>query len=108
VPPGEPIFSAQSRHDYVHDQDLLLYYLSDRRSAVRDDHFDPGVTTREDVQRRIVTDIERLAIRVVVRWMAKATPPPGAILESRYLDEYLERAFEPKETIGRYEIWTRR
>ena len=106
--PDEPIFSGSTRHDYVHDQDLLLYYLSRRRSAIHDDHFDPGVTTREDVQRRIAADIDRIGIRVVVRRNANTAVPPGTPLGSTYLDEFLAQTFQRSETIGRYEIWLRR
>lgn len=106
--PGEPIFSAAARHDFVHDQDLLLYWLSGRPAVLHGDHFDPGVTTREDVQRRMVADLERHRVRVVVRRNAKSGEAPAVAPGATLLDEHLAQRYAPTESIGRYEIWIRR
>jgi hypothetical protein len=108
VPAGHPFLSACRRHDQIHDQDLLLHFVADRPAIPFDWHFDPGVTTRADVQRRIVADCERADVRVVVRYDAAlhgvAGPDQhGALV----LDEWIAARFTPRETIGRYEIWAR-
>lgn len=109
VPPGEPFLSACDRHDRIHDQDLLLYFVADRPAVPFDWHFDPGVTTREDVQRGIVDDCRRAGVRLVVRFhsWSSGTPtvgPPGA----HVLDDWIAAEFAKSDTFGRYEVWTRR
>lgn len=107
VPPDESFFSACSRHDVIHDQDLVLYAGVGRLPQVYDWHFDPGLTTREDVQRRLAADLERARVRVVVRRLWD--PPPGwPAGGSRFLDDWLAARFAPTETYGRYVIWLRR
>jgi hypothetical protein len=109
VPPGRSFLSACPRHDSVYDQDLVLYLAVGRPAVPFDWHFDPGVTTREDVQRRIVADCVRADIRVIVRYDspssdASAPAPDG----SHVLDEWIASEFAKSETIGRYEVWTKR
>jgi hypothetical protein len=107
--PGDALLSACSRHDVIQDQDLLLYFAVGRLPPVYDYHFDPGVTTREDVQRGIVADAERADVRVVVRYDSRnARVPPGAPAGSRFLDGWIDANFRREERIGRYEIWSRR
>jgi hypothetical protein len=109
VPPGRAFLSACERHDRIHDQDLLLYFVADRPAVPFDWHFDPGVTTREDVQRRIVADCERADVGVVVRWDGPSHGDPTGLPDgSRFLDEWIASKFAKAETVGRYEIWTRR
>ncbi len=109
VPPGEPFFSACSRHDRIHDQDLLLYFVADRPAVPFDWHFDPGVTTREDVQRGIVADCVRAKMNVIVRYRSASSDLPSSGPEgSLVLDDWIAGEFAKSESIGRYEIWTRR
>ncbi len=109
VPQGRPFFSACRRHDFIHDQDLLLHFVADRPATPFDWHFDPGVTTREDVQRRLAADVARDDIRVVVRTGPRTFPefagmPPG----SGFLDAWLAERFRHAESAGKYEIWLRK
>lgn len=109
VPPDRTFLSACGRHDRIHDQDLVLYYAAGRPAVPYDWHFDPGVTTREDTQRGIAADCDRARIDVIVRHRGPEQddddPRPAG---SRWLDEWIAARFAPLETIGRYEIWTRR
>jgi hypothetical protein len=109
VPEGGTFLSACSRHDRIHDQDVLLYFAAGRPAVPFDWHFDPGITTREDVQRRIVADCERAGVRVVVRFRSA----PDAVLDampegSHVLDEWIAANFAAGETFGRYVVWVRR
>jgi len=109
VAPGRPFLSACERHDRIHDQDLLLYFLTDRPAVPFDWHFDPGVTTREDVQRRLAADCERAGVRVVVRYDGPSHgEPTGRPDGSTFLDEWIGARFTRAETVGRYEIWVLR
>lgn len=103
-----PFLSACARHDRVMDQDLLLYFAVGTLPPVRHFHFDPGVTTRADVQREIVADSERAGVRVIVRYDSRnAEPPPGTPPGATLLDAWIAERFQRAERIGRYEIWTR-
>ena len=108
VPPDGTFLSACRRHDVVHDQDLVLYFAAGRPAVPYDWHFDPGITTREDVQRGIVADCERAEIGVIVRLGGSERDAPVAAAGSRLLDDWIAVHFARAESIGRYEIWTRR
>jgi hypothetical protein len=108
VPPDRTFLSACRRHDVIHDQDLLLYFATGRPAVPYDWHFDPGITTREDVQRGVVDDCERARIDVIVRFGGPAADEDFGPAGSRLLDEWIAAHFAPAETIGRYAIWTRR
>jgi hypothetical protein len=108
VPPDRTFLSACRRHDVVLDQDLVLYFAAGRPAAPYDWHFDPGITTREDVQRGIVADCERARIDVIVRLGGSERDAPVQSAGSRLLDDWIAAQFAPAEAIGRYEIWTRR
>ena len=109
VPSGGAFLSACERHDRIHDQDLLLYFAADRRAVPFDWHFDPGITTREDVQRGIVADCERAGVGVVVRYAGPAHDAlPAAPGGSQVLDEWIAASFRSAETFGRYEVMVRR
>jgi hypothetical protein len=108
VPPDRTFLSACRRHDVIHDQDLVLYFAAGRPAVAYDWHFDPGITTREDVQRGIVEDCERARIDVIVRHGGPAADDDVGPAGSRLLDDWISAHFAPAEEIGRYEIWTRR
>ncbi|MGH9387568.1 MAG: ArnT family glycosyltransferase [Vicinamibacterales bacterium] len=110
VPEDEPIYVGLVRHDAVVISNQSFYYLSGRRVASRYNELHPGVVDREDIQREIIADLERLKVRCAVLWdfgWSKAVmndilaarrrqiPEIGATV----LDEYLARNFEQ---IGRF------
>ena len=57
--PNEPIFSGSTRHNLLAGNDVLLYFAAERQAGVRDYSMMPGITTRRDVQQRIVDDLQR-------------------------------------------------
>lgn len=103
---GSIVLSASARHDRIHDQDLVLYFALGQLPPVFDYHFDPGVTTRDDVQRGIVADAERAGVDVVVLYDSKDGAPPAAT--PMPLDAWIASSFRPRGLkIGRYEIRVR-
>ncbi len=103
---GAIVLSASARHDRIHDQDLVLYFALGQLPPVFDYHFDPGVTTRDDVQRGIVADAERAGVDVVVLYDSKDGAPPAAT--PMPLDAWIASTFRPRGLrIGRYEIRVR-
>ena len=60
----EPIFAGEVRNDHALLNPLIAYYLADRPPGVRDTMYNPGVTTTEQTQRRMVEDLRRHAVRL--------------------------------------------
>ncbi len=103
VPSGEKIFVTNERTDSgAPDTELLLYFFTDRRPGTEVFSLFTGVTSREEVQRRIIADLERSAVRAVVRVPSQgyADPSPG----SRTLDQYFEKSFHVSARFGRYAV----
>ncbi len=106
VPPGEPIYVAPRRSDLVTFSDPLLHYLTDRPNVLRRDVL---LQAKPQEQARIVAALERTRPKAIIRWTApeSAKPEPnrrGRPSGSHALDEYLDRAYEPRATYGDYEI----
>jgi hypothetical protein len=113
VPPGEPVFAANPRHDLVRVGNPLVYVLVDRPNATRYDVMQPGVITTAPVQREIVGDLERSRTRLVIRWLsptADQREPNGAGRSSgvRVLDRYLARRYREVRRFGDYAVLRRR
>jgi hypothetical protein len=100
--PGEPIFVGNLQHRRVTSNDLSLYYLAGRPAATRWMQFDPGLTTREDVQRDIVRELDHARPRVVVLlrggWVEE--PNPSSLPGSSVLDQYIARHYQPVDSSG--------
>ncbi len=105
------IFVANQRHDRVHTDALMLYVLSRLPSGTYFHDFIPGVTTTREVQKRIVSDLERSEVRTVIVWKSALPDEPN---ESRVssgvfvLDDFLRSAFVRVRQTKDYEILTRR
>jgi hypothetical protein len=109
VPPGEPIFVANPRHDLVKAGNPLVYVLLDRPNPTRYDVMQPGVVTTAPVQREMVGDLERARPELVVRWLnpvAAEAEPNGAGRSSgvRILDRYLRRRYHERRRFGDYAV----
>jgi hypothetical protein len=106
VPSGEPIFVGLSDHRRTILNHLLLYFVVGRAGGTRHMPFDPNLTSREDVQARIVRDLEsRRAIWVL--WSGEAgrvepndSPHPG----SNLLDQYIKETFQPVAVFGHFDV----
>jgi hypothetical protein len=113
VPSGSPTYVATRRADLVTSGYPLLYALADRPNVSRYDIEAPGVVTSLPVQREIVADLERARPAAVVRDTSPLTaaPEPNRAGESsgvRLLDDYLDRAYAPAATYGRFTVLARR
>jgi hypothetical protein len=113
VRPGDPTYVATRRADLVTSGYPLFYVLAERPNVSRYDIAAPGVVTSLPVQREIVADLERERPPAVVRDTSPVTaaPEPNRAGESsgvRVLDDYLERAYAPAVTYGRFVVLARR
>ncbi len=73
--PDEPIFAGEVRNEHAFLNPLMAYYLADRPPGVRDTMYNPGVTTTDRTQQRMVDDLRRNRVRYLV-------------LDTRYADCY--------------------
>jgi hypothetical protein len=110
VPESERIYVGLMRHDAVVISNPIFYYLADRRIASRYNELHPGIVDREEVQREIIADLERLHVRCAVLWdFGWPKPYMDSILAARQrqipalgattLDEYFRREFQE---VGRF------
>lgn len=108
--PGEPIFVANPRHDFVRVGNPLLYTLLERPNPTRYDVMQPGVVTTELVQREIVGSLAGTS--VVVRWVhpTACNPEPNGAGRSSgvdILDRYLAENFRERSRHGDYVVLVR-
>jgi hypothetical protein len=97
--PDEPLFVGLTSHEYTTANPLLIYYLADRRPAVRDTMFNPGLTNTDPVQERMVHDLEAStpAFLVLDRSMADRSEDTNdsRIPGSTILDTFIRSAYHP-------------
>ena len=105
----ERIFVGNVRHDRVYVNDMDLYYLADRRGAVRRMQFDPNVTNREDEQLRMIREIDGHGTRVVVLAPVDypLEPNDSSKSDSTVLDRWLAERFREVDRAGGYRMLLR-
>jgi len=119
VPADEPIYVGLERHDATVISCPILYYLCDRRPAVRHHELHPGVTDREDVQAEMLGWIEGRGARCAILWRfgwpkerldgirdraRRAVPGAG----SDTLDAWIASRYEHLASYGEYDVcWMR-
>ncbi|MFN0006579.1 MAG: hypothetical protein ACKVXR_01625 [Planctomycetota bacterium] len=119
VPADEPIYVGLARHDATVISSPIVYYLCDRRPAVRYHELHPAITDREDVQGEMRASIEERGVRCVVLWRfgwprnrldairdRNRRAVPGAGCEE--LDRWITGRFERVESHGEFDVcWAR-
>jgi hypothetical protein len=119
VPEGEPIYVGLGRHDSVMVSMQIFYYLADRPVASRYNELHPGIVDRDEIQREIIGDLERLKVRCAILWnFGWPKAQMDAILEARRreiaelgatrLDEYLRSEFEEVLQHGEFVLMWRK
>jgi hypothetical protein len=102
--PDDPVFVGLSRHDKIFINDILLYFIMDRKSVTKWVEFDPGVQTSEPIQREIVRDLKRSKPKLIVIeaiWLDWREPNDTSVSSGvTLLDDYIREAFEPVATFG--------
>jgi len=105
--PDETIFVGLSDHTRTPLSYLLLYFVADRRGGTRYLQFEPNLTNREDVQRRMVADLEAHRTRWAVLfsgWAGWVEPNESVRPGSTTLDRYLSERYEPVARFGYFEV----
>jgi hypothetical protein len=116
---GEPIQVVVRRSDAVVIGNADFYFLADRPVATRYHELHPGIVDRDDIQQEMIRDLERKAVRCLVRWnfgwsdarldrilagRRRNLPELGA----RRLDRYVEENFRVVRRHGAYDVMWRR
>jgi hypothetical protein len=113
VPPGQPIFVGNTRHDRLIINEVLFYFLSERPSATAYHDMHPGVVTTVAVQEAMVRDIESTRVSCVVLHDDPQRPPEpgndsGVSSGVTMLDQYIRGHFVPGPRFDDYQVWERR
>jgi hypothetical protein len=91
--------------------DVGLYFAAGRPPATRWHHFDPGLQTREDVQRQMIGELEERGTRWAVRdssWDRASEPNESAVSSGVHLlDRYLAARYRPVQRFGPISLWLR-
>ncbi|HTV17368.1 MAG TPA: hypothetical protein VMG12_01815 [Polyangiaceae bacterium] len=107
----KPVFVGSGRHDRVHKNLMLLYFLAGRPAATYYQDMLPGLTPTEEVQQRIIADLESSDARVAVQWLTKVRNEPnrsGTERGSKLLDQYLASHFAVKVKNSVYRVLVRK
>jgi hypothetical protein len=106
VPPGERMVIYDRRYDIARPPQSELYFLFERLPGTAFYDFSPGITDREDVQNRIVADMNKNRVRFVLQsdWPVIARPATGT---GPIFDAYIARNFAEAARFGPYRLLTR-
>jgi|CZKU01.1.fsa_nt_gi hypothetical protein len=104
--PDDRIFVGCTAHTRVIVSFVSVYYESRRLGATRIQQFDPGIVTRDDVQRRMIEEIEshHPAAVVLADGCYWNEPNASSNLGSDRLDRYIATHYVAVEQVGAYHI----
>jgi NADH:ubiquinone oxidoreductase subunit 3 (subunit A) len=112
VPKGERLFVGTTRHDKIFVNDNLIYFAAQRLPATHWHQYDPGVQTRLDVQKDMVAELDRQAVRYIVltsEWDNVMEPNASALSSGvTILDDYIRLHYETVEQYGAISVLARR
>jgi hypothetical protein len=106
-----PLLVASDRHDLITINAVMLYFLSGRKSGTYFSQMDPGITTTEAAQQRIVADLKQNNVNTVVVWSYGPPNEPNLSSQSSgvfLLDAYLREEYSEAKRGQNYTILKRR
>lgn len=115
--PEAPLLFLSRRNDAVVYAESFPFWLSERRSATAFHELHPGITDTAVGQRRMLAEIGRGPLPVVVREYRfndaaldgfRAGVMPFVAIGSTLIDDWVARNYEPDRGIGAYQILRRR
>ena len=109
VPEEQALFVGNSQHHRVFVNNIMFYFLSQRRAGTMYYEFEPGMTTTVQIQSDIVADLSRNQVKYVVRCAGfDRSDNPGENLHDSgvtIIDDFLAQKYRPVEKFGDYSIW---
>ena len=109
--PDEYVYIGLNQHDKIFINDVMLYFLMDRKCPTRYQELHPGLANTEPVQREMIADLEKHKPRYMV-----TTDKFDGVVEAndsaksthvKLLDTYLSKQYYYIKTIGAYMIYKR-
>lgn len=104
--PWEPIFVGNNRHDLIYNNDVMFYFLSERRCASAYQELSPGSATSPAVQNEIINALRQNNVRCVV--LLSRFENPGVtneLVPVRLLDDFIAQNYQPVEKFGDWSVW---
>lgn len=108
VPAGEPIFVGNARHDRLHYNDIIFYFLAERDSATAFHELHPGAATSRRVQEQIVRDLAGVNTLILANIASEEDNLSSRGSGSRVLDDYIRAHFEQVHQAAGYRVLARR
>lgn len=104
----DKIFVGNLRHDRITNNDVMFYFLSERFSATKYCHFEPGFTTTRKIQQEIIKDLIRNNVQYIVLWTASeyVSEPNESSISSgiKDLDNFIREHYKIEIVFGNYII----
>jgi len=98
----DAIFVGLSQHDRIVVNDMLFYFVAERRPATKWYHFDPGLQTSLEIQEKIVRELQAVKPPYVILEadLNGFDEPNGSSVRSgiTVLDEFIGANYRPVET----------
>lgn len=112
VPADAPFFVGSQQHDAIAINDVLLYFLTARRSATRYHELHPGVATTIPVQAEIVRELEAARVDCIVlrdeeRPRVSEVEARSGLTGATVLDRYIAGHFVRGPRFDEYQVWRR-
>lgn len=108
---NQDIFVANTRQRRVVGNDVMFYFLADRRPGTHYEEFEPGVVTTAPVQRKMVRELQENDVGYVVLFSGYETrlrTMSSSVEGSEVLDRFLRREYEGVAKFGQYSMLERR
>jgi hypothetical protein len=102
--PGDRIYVGTERHDKIFISGVALYFIAERLPVTKWHELHPGVQTREDIQREMISEMQVTPPRWVIlddRWDHMREPNASGIESGvLLLDQYLGANFQESRRFG--------
>ena len=99
---------GNGRHDRVVQNDVMFYFLSERRSATKYHELHPGQVTTEPVQRAVINELQGNGVRYAVVFVGNddLVEPNASAISSNValLDAFLASRYRLVKEFGNYKI----
>lgn len=109
VPPEQPIFSGNIRHDRIFINDVMFYFLAQRSSATKYHELHPGLATTAAIQENIIQDLARKDVRYIVLYSGgEYRNEPNMSSRSsgiKLLDNFILKNYQQVQLVGQYAVW---
>jgi hypothetical protein len=110
--PADYVYVGLLRHDRVFANDVMFYFLMQRRSPTRYHELHPGLVNTAPVQQEMVADLERHQVKYVVLTDmfegAKEPNDSGKSSGVTFLDDYIKKNYRLYAQLGTYRVLRRR